>query len=40
MERSANGQGRHRFLTLNSTQTARVREAIVQLSIQPPLRTK
>ncbi len=37
---AANGQGRHRFLTLNSAQTARVREAIVQLSIQPPCGAK
>lgn len=30
------GKGRHRFLVMNAEQTARVREAIVQLSVEPP----
>ncbi len=30
------GQGRHRFLVMNAEQTARVREAIVQLCVEPP----
>ncbi len=31
-----NGKGRHRFLIMNAEQAARVREAIVQLSVEPP----
>jgi len=31
------GKGLHRFLVMSSEQTARVREAIVQLSIEPPV---
>ena len=30
------GKGNHRFLIMNAEQTARVREVIVQLSVQPP----
>lgn len=30
------GKGRHRFLVMSPEQTARVREAIVQLSVEPP----
>ena len=30
------GKGKHRFLVMNPEQTARVREAIVQLSVEPP----
>ncbi len=30
------GTGKHRFLVMNPEQTARVREAIVQLSVEPP----
>lgn len=30
------GKGRHRFLVMNPEQAARVREAIVQLSVEPP----
>jgi hypothetical protein len=33
---SRDNQGRHRFLVMNPQQTARVREAIVQLSCEPP----
>ena len=33
---SKDGKGRHRFLVMSPEQTARVREAIVQLSIAPP----
>lgn len=32
----ADGAGRHRFLVMNREQAARVREAIVQLSVEPP----
>lgn len=31
-----NGKGNHRFLVMSPEQTARVREAIVQLSVEPP----
>jgi hypothetical protein len=30
------GAGKHRFLIMSPEQTARVREAIVQLSVEPP----
>lgn len=33
---SKDGKGRHRFLVMSPEQTVRVREAIVQLSVQPP----
>lgn len=33
---SASDQGRHRYLTVNAEQIARVREALVQLASQPP----
>lgn len=33
------GKGAHRFLVMNSAQAARVREAIVQLCVEPPART-
>jgi inosine-uridine nucleoside N-ribohydrolase len=33
---SKDGKGRHRFLVMSPEQTARVREAIVQLSVEPP----
>lgn len=33
---SKNGKGKHRFLVMNPEQTARVSEAIVQLSVEPP----
>ncbi|MCF7816771.1 MAG: nucleoside hydrolase [Kiritimatiellales bacterium] len=33
---SKDGKGRHRFLVMNPEQTARVREAIVQLCVEPP----
>ena len=33
---SKDGKGRHRFLVMSPEQTAKVREAIVQLSIAPP----
>jgi inosine-uridine nucleoside N-ribohydrolase len=33
---SKNGKGNHRFLVMSPEQTARVREAIVQLSVEPP----
>jgi len=33
---SRDGKGQHRFLVMSSEQTARVREAIVQLSCEPP----
>ncbi len=32
-------QGKHQFLTMDAVQTARVREALVQLVSEPPLRT-
>lgn len=32
------GKGRHRFLTMSAEQASRVREAIVQLSVEPPKR--
>jgi inosine-uridine nucleoside N-ribohydrolase len=31
-----NGKGKHRYLIMNPEQTERVREAIVQLSVEPP----
>ncbi|MBV6499583.1 MAG: hypothetical protein CJBNEKGG_02040 [Prosthecobacter sp.] len=31
-----NGKGRHKFLIMNARQASRVREAIVQLSVEPP----
>lgn len=34
------GKGRHRFLVMSPEQTARVREAIVQLSVEPPATRK
>jgi inosine-uridine nucleoside N-ribohydrolase len=34
------GKGRHRFLVMSPEQTARVREAIVQLSVEPPATKK
>lgn len=34
------GKGKHRFLVMSSEQTARVREAIVQLSVEPPATKK
>ncbi|MCF7788151.1 MAG: nucleoside hydrolase [Prosthecobacter sp.] len=34
--KSKDGKGRHRFLVMSPEQTARVREAIVQLSVEPP----
>lgn len=34
------GQGLYRFLIMNPAQTARVREAIVQLCVEPPAATK
>ena len=34
------GKGKHRFLVMNPEQTARVREAIVQLSVEPPAARK
>ena len=34
------GKGRHRFLVMTPEQTARVREAIVQLSVAPPAESK
>jgi len=37
---SPDGKGRHRFLVMSLEQTARVREAIVQLSVEPPSATK
>ena len=33
---SKDGKGRHRFLVMNPEQTERVREAIVQLCVEPP----
>jgi inosine-uridine nucleoside N-ribohydrolase len=33
---SKDGKGKHRFLVMNPEQTARVREAVVQLSVEPP----
>lgn len=33
---SKDGKGRHRFLVMNGAQAARVREAIVQLCVEPP----
>ncbi|MCE9603488.1 MAG: nucleoside hydrolase [Planctomycetia bacterium] len=38
--RTKAGEGRHRFLAVNPEQTARVREAIVQLCVEPPPATK
>lgn len=38
--RSKDGKGKHRFLVMSSEQTARVREAIVQLSVEPPATRK
>jgi len=35
---SRDGKGRDRFLTMSAEQAARVREAIVQLSVEPPKR--
>lgn len=35
---SKDGKGPHRFLVMNAEQTARVREAVVQLSVEPPAR--
>jgi len=35
---SKDGKGRDRFLTMSAEQAARVREAIVQLSVEPPKR--
>ena len=35
---SKDGKGGHRFLVMSPEQTARVREAIVQLSVEPPAR--
>jgi inosine-uridine nucleoside N-ribohydrolase len=37
---SKDGKGRHRFLVMSPEQTAKVREAVVQLSIAPPSKTK
>jgi inosine-uridine nucleoside N-ribohydrolase len=34
------GKGKHRFLVMSAEQTARVREAIVQLSVEPPATKK
>ncbi len=34
------GKGKHRFLVMSPEQTARVREAIVQLSVEPPAAKK
>ncbi len=34
------GKGKHRFLVMSPEQTARVREAIVQLSVEPPATKK
>ncbi|WP_397385379.1 nucleoside hydrolase [Prosthecobacter sp.] len=34
------GKGKHRFLVMSAEQTARVREAIVQLSVEPPAARK
>lgn len=34
--KSKDGKGRHRFLVMSLEQAARVREAIVQLSVEPP----
>jgi len=34
------GKGKHRFLVMSPEQTARVREAIVQLSVEPPAARK
>lgn len=34
------GKGKHRFLVMSPEQTARVREAIVQLSVEPPATRK
>ncbi len=34
------GQGSHRFLVMSTAQTARVREAIVQLCVEPPARAQ
>jgi inosine-uridine nucleoside N-ribohydrolase len=34
--RGKDGKGKHRFLVMSPEQTARVREAIVQLSVEPP----
>lgn len=34
------GKGKHRFLVMSAEQTARVREAIVQLSVEPPAASK
>jgi inosine-uridine nucleoside N-ribohydrolase len=33
---SRDGKGRHRYLVMSAAQAARVREAIVQLSVEPP----
>lgn len=33
---SKDGKGKHRFLIMSPEQTARVREAVVQLSVEPP----
>lgn len=33
---SKDGKGRHRFLVMSPEQTARVREAVVQFSVEPP----
>ncbi len=38
--RSKDGKGKHRFLVMSAEQTARVREAIVQLSVEPPATRK
>ncbi len=38
--KSKDGKGRHRFLVMSPEQTARVREAIVQLSVEPPANKK
>jgi hypothetical protein len=38
--RSKDGKGRHKFLTMSPEQTTRVREAIVQLSVEPPAAKK
>jgi len=38
--RSKDGKGKHRFLVMSTEQTARVREAIVQLSVEPPATRK
>jgi inosine-uridine nucleoside N-ribohydrolase len=37
---SRDGKGRDRFLVMSAEQAARVREAIVQLSVQPPVQGK